>query len=97
MGRQGSVGTPLHAGIQGAINRLFERFVHVTLLVGSTDLGIPFLVVGSKTHKSCQDFNTSLGSGLAVRTQLAHRIGPSARHVGSTIDLFAPEGNEHDS
>ena len=38
MGRQGSVCTPLHAGVQAAINRLLGTFRHVTLLIGSTDL-----------------------------------------------------------
>ena len=43
MGRQGSVCAPLHAGIQGAIDSLFGTFVHVTLRIGSTDVGILFL------------------------------------------------------
>ena len=97
MGRQGSVCAPLHAGIQGAIDRLFESFVHVTLLVGSTDLGTLFLSRDQKHTILVRISTQALDQAWAVRTQLAHRIGPRARHVGSTIDRFAPEGNEHDS
>ena len=96
MGRQGSVCAPFHAGIQGAIDRLFESFVHVTLLVGSTDLGILFLS-GDQKHTILVRVSTQVLDHVWPSEHNVHRIGPSTRHAGSTIDFFAPEGNEHDS
>ena len=66
MGRQGSLCTPLHAGVQGAIDRLLGTFGHVTLLIGSTDLGIFFL---SRDQK-----HTNL---VRVSTQSRDQVQPS--------------------
>ena len=40
--RKASVTTPLHASVQGAIERLSRSDRHVTLRFGSTDIGIVF-------------------------------------------------------
>ena len=40
--RKASVTTPLHACVQGAIERLSRSDRHVTLRFGSTDIGIVF-------------------------------------------------------
>ena len=40
--RKASVATPLHACVQGAIERLSRSDRHVTLRFGSTDIGIVF-------------------------------------------------------
>ena len=40
--RKASITTPLHAGVEGAIERLPRCDRHVTLSIGSTDIGIVF-------------------------------------------------------
>ena len=72
-GRQASVCTPLHAGVQGAINRLLGTFRHVTLLIGSTDLGTFFL---SRDQK-----HTNL---VRVSTQNWDQVRPSGRSLRIT-------------
>ena len=56
--RKASVTTPLHACVQGAVERLSRSDRHVTLRFGSTEIGIIFSISGSKKHKSCQGLNT---------------------------------------
>ena len=70
-GRQASVCTPLHAGVQGAINRLLGTFGHVTLLIGSTDLGA-FFVSRDQKHTnlvrvSTQNWDQARPSGISLR------------------------------
>ena len=49
--RKASVTTPLHASVQSAIERLSRSDRHVTLRVGSTELGILFLSWDQKNTK----------------------------------------------
>ena len=48
--RKASITTPLHAGVQGAIERLSRSDRHVTLPIGSTDIGIVFPLRDQKTQ-----------------------------------------------
>ena len=56
--RKASITTPLHAGVEGAIERLPRCDRHVTLGIGSTDIGIVFPLRDQKKHKYCQGLNT---------------------------------------
>ena len=48
--RKASVATPLHACVQGAVERLSRSDRHVTLRFGSTEIGIVFLFRDQKTQ-----------------------------------------------
>ena len=60
MRRKASVTTPLHASVQGAIERLSRSDRHVTLRIGSTDIGIVFSISGSKNTNLVRDSTQSM-------------------------------------
>ena len=58
--RKASITTPLHAGVQGAIERLFRSVNHVTLRFGSTDIGIVFPFRDQKNTNLVRDSTQSM-------------------------------------
>ena len=58
--RKASVTTPLHASVQGAIEMLSRSDRHVTLRIGSTDIGIVFSISGSKNTNLVRDSTQSM-------------------------------------
>ena len=58
--RKASVTTPLHACVQGAIERLSRSDRHVTLRVGSTDIGIVFPFRDQKNTNLVRDSTQSM-------------------------------------
>ena len=94
-GRQASVCTPLHAGVQGAINRLLGTFRHVTPLIGSTDLET-FVVSRDQKHTnfvrvSTQNWDQARPTGSSLRVastaEGSVRIGLIATAVLDLIGL----------
>ena len=53
--RKASITTPLHAGVQGAIERLSRFDRHVTLRIGSTDVGFVFPLRDQKNINLVRD------------------------------------------
>ena len=53
--RKASITTPLHACVQGAIERLSRSDRHVTLRIGSTDIGIVFPLRDQKNTNLVRD------------------------------------------
>ena len=58
--RKASVTTPLHACVQGAIKRLSRSDRHVTLRIGSTEIGIVFLFRDQKNTNLVRDSTQSM-------------------------------------
>ena len=58
--RKASVTTPLHACVQGAIERLSRSDRHVTLRFGSTDIGIVFPFRDQKNTNLVRDSTQSM-------------------------------------
>ena len=58
--RKASITTPLHAGVQGAIERLSRSDRHVTLRIGSTDIGIVFPFWDQKNTNLVRDSTQSM-------------------------------------
>ena len=53
--RQASINTPFHAGVQGAIKRFSWSDRHVTLRIGSTDIGVVFPLRDQKNTNLVRD------------------------------------------
>ena len=53
--RKAAIATPLHAGVQGAIERLSWSDRHVTLRIGSTDIGVVFPLRDQKNTNLVRD------------------------------------------
>ena len=58
--RKTSITTPLHASVQGAIEWLSRSDRHVTLRIGSTDIGIVFPLRDQKNTNLVRDSTQSL-------------------------------------
>ena len=58
--RKASVATPLHACVQGAIERLSRSDRHVTLRFGSTEIGIIFLFWDQEDTNLVRDSTQSM-------------------------------------
>ena len=58
--RKASVTTPLHACVQGAVERLSRSDRHVTLRFGSTDIGIVFPFRDQKNTNLVRDSTQSM-------------------------------------
>ena len=89
-GRKASITTPLHAGVHGAIERLSRFGRHVTLRIGSTELGILFLSWDQKNTKVVRVRTQS--KNLSVVCMYAARlpVGVSAALSRRSKDAAAP-------
>ena len=66
MRRKASIINPLHAVVQGAIERLSSSDRNVSLCIVSTELGILFCR-GINKHKSCEGLNSRQESQRDLR------------------------------